>query len=91
MTAETLKSPLKNNMVFGGNMKYTIDRFEGDYAVLEDENCKINNILKKALPSGAKEGDILTAHIDGSYTIEQLETTQRKEHISKLLDELMEH
>jgi hypothetical protein len=71
-------------------MRFTIDRFEGDFAVLEDENCKMNNILKSVLPTDAKEGDILIEKKDGSFIIDHLATKQRKEHINKLLDGLIE-
>jgi len=37
-------------------VKYIIDRFEGDYAVCEDENVEFINIGRKFLPEGAVEG-----------------------------------
>jgi hypothetical protein len=63
-------------------MKYTIDRFEGLYAVVELENGELINILKEAIPSAAKEGDIISVEIDSSAT------KQRHEHIEKLMDDV---
>ena len=71
-------------------MKFTIDRFEGDFAVLEDENLKMIDIKKDFLPNDAKEGDIIIKQKDGSYIIDSTFTKQRKEHISKLLNGLFE-
>lgn len=63
-------------------MKYTIDRFEGLYAVIELEDGKLVNIPKEAIPASAKEGDIIAVEIDTSAT------KQRREHIKKLMDEV---
>lgn len=63
-------------------MKYTIDRFEGLYAIVELENRKLINIPKEAIPVSAKEGDIITVEIDTSAT------KQRGEHIKKLMDDV---
>ncbi|MDE5791905.1 MAG: DUF3006 domain-containing protein [Oscillospiraceae bacterium] len=39
-------------------MKYSIDRFEGDFAILESESEFIQ-VLKNILPENSKEGDLL--------------------------------
>lgn len=49
-------------------MKYTIDRFEGDYAVVELESGNIVNIPKITLPSNAKESDIISVEVDETTT-----------------------
>ena len=36
-------------------MKYTIDRFERKFAILESENRSLKIIKKNQLPEGAKE------------------------------------
>ncbi len=41
------------------NENFAIDRFEEDFAVLEDERCKFVSIKKSVLPADAKEGDVL--------------------------------
>ena len=60
---------------------FIIDRFEGDYAVIE-VNDEFLNIPKSALPKNAKEGDVLR------FTIDNEETTKRKQRINGLMDKL---
>lgn len=62
-------------------MKVIIDRFEGDYAVVETEDKIMVNLPKSLIP-GAKEGDVI------SISIDEEETKQRKDNISKLMDDL---
>jgi hypothetical protein len=38
---------------------YTIDRFESEWAVLEDEHAQTFNVPCDWLPENAKEGDLL--------------------------------
>jgi Protein of unknown function (DUF3006). len=63
-------------------MKYTIDRFEGDFAVVELENQKFVNIPRSAIPSEAKEGDIIVVEVDKE------ETEKRKTRINKMMNDL---
>lgn len=63
-------------------MKYTIDRFEGNYAVVELENQKFANIPRLAIPNEAKEGDVIIVQIDKETT------SQRKRQIQKLMDDV---
>lgn len=42
-----------------GLMKYSIDRFEGECAVLEKEDGTFLNVLHKFLPENAREGDLI--------------------------------
>jgi hypothetical protein len=70
-------------------MKVTIDRFEGDFAVVEKPDRTMMNIMKCKLPAGAKEGDILS--IDGdTIKIEAAETSKRKKRVHDLMNELWE-
>lgn len=65
-------------------MKVIIDRFEGDYAVVELEDKTICNMPIKLLPKEAKEGSVLKIEVD-------IESTEdRREKIKKLMDELWE-
>ena len=59
--------------------KYTIDRFEGEYAVVELEDETMVDIPRCALPPEAKESDIISVETDVS------ETEKRKEYINKLV------
>lgn len=64
-------------------MKVIIDRFEGDYAVVEIEIGKYVNIPKILIPN-AKEGDIIKIEID------KKETLERKKHIQELMNNVFE-
>ena len=68
-------------------MKVTIDRFEGEFAVCEQEDRTMVNILKDNIPQEAKEGDILIIEGD-SISIDVEGTAERKKRISRLMDDL---
>lgn len=63
-------------------MKVTIDRFEGDFAVVEYETGKTANMPKVLLDSTAKEGDII------EISLLSEETKERKNRISLLRQKL---
>ncbi|MCG1011648.1 DUF3006 domain-containing protein [Tepidanaerobacter sp. GT38] len=65
-------------------MNLIIDRFEGEYAVVELPDKTLANIPKKALPEEAAEGDIIT------ITVNKRETEKQKEKIRKMADDLWE-
>lgn len=65
-------------------MKVTIDRFQGDFAVVELPNGKMIDIPKALVPREAKEGDVLSIEIDKD------ETKRRKKEIESLMDDLFE-
>lgn len=60
-------------------MKVIIDRFEGDYAVVEIDVGKFVNIPKILIPD-AKEGNVIKIDID------KKETLKRQKNIKKLMD-----
>lgn len=65
-------------------MFYTIDRFEGDYAVLEDDDENRVNVKKALLPEMAKESDVLD--FDGeAYTVNAEETEKRRQSVIEML------
>ncbi len=69
-------------------MKFTLDRFEENYAILENrQNGEMIEIPKEMIQSDAKEGDILEL-IDGKYVVSIYETNQQKEHIKFLMERL---
>lgn len=70
-------------------MKYIINRFEGDYAVVEDENKLMMDIHLKDLPKEVQEGDVLVK-IGDSYSVDLGETERRKKKIQELVDDLWE-
>ena len=62
-------------------MKWTIDRFEEDFAVIECNN-KYFNIPKNVLPSDSCEGDIL------EITLNVAETKSKKDILNNRLKNL---
>jgi len=62
-------------------MKVIIDRFEGEYAVVEIEVGKYVDIPKILLPN-SKEGDVIKIEIDRNGTEE------RKKHIQNLMNDV---
>ena len=65
----------------GDIMKVIIDRFEGDYAVVEIEEGKFVNMPAILLPN-AKEGDVVIIEISEG------DTNQRKKNLEKRLKKL---
>ena len=69
-------------------MKVSIDRFEGIYAICEDDKCRLYAIDKGELPKGAKEGSVIELSDDGNIVIDEQATKLRRERIKKLQDKL---
>lgn len=63
-------------------MKVIIDRFEGNFAVVELENKTFSNVPILLVPQEAKEGDVLSIHVDIA------ETNKRKKAVTNLLLDL---
>jgi len=49
-------------------MKVIIDRFEGNFAVVELGNEKLANLPKALLPDGAGEGSVISIELDVGET-----------------------
>jgi len=68
-------------------MPCAIDRFEGNYAVLTDEDQSETNILCSELPMSSKEGDLL--FYDGEcWQIDESATRARREELRSRLQTL---
>lgn len=65
-----------------------IDRFEGEYAVCEEEGGSFRKLPKVYLPAGCREGDCLTASPDGQWQVDRAATAQRRRKIQELLGDL---
>ena len=63
-------------------MKYIIDRFEGDFAIVELSDKTLVNIPKAAIPPEAKEGDVI------DVTVDEDGTAVRTEKINNLMKDL---
>ncbi|KJS81778.1 MAG: hypothetical protein JM58_16230 [Peptococcaceae bacterium BICA1-8] len=64
---------------------FIIDRFEGDWAVIE-YNGKTFNIPQEILPSTAKEGDVINL----SLTMDKEATEARKKKAKSLFEDMFE-
>ncbi len=70
--------------------EFSVDRFEGDIAVLENRKTgKIEEIEKNKLPNGIKEGDILQK-IKGKYNIDKVKTQEVKNNIKDKMNKIWE-
>jgi hypothetical protein len=67
--------------------KGIIDRFEGDFAVIETVDGRMINIKKHLLPENAREGDVIDLE---HLSIDETSTRLRKEKIEKLAERLFE-
>lgn len=68
-----------------------IDRFEGDLAVCEREDCSMVAIEKTRLPKGVRPGNILKIEDDGTIRLDAEEELRRREMIYKMQESLFEH
>lgn len=64
-----------------------IDRFEGEFAVIETDDKKIMNIKRKLLPEKAREGDVVDLE---SMAVDEEETLRRKEYIRILREKIFQ-
>lgn len=69
-------------------MKVSIDRFEGIYAICEDDKCRLYAIERGELPREVKEGSIIELSDSGDIVIDEEATKLRRERIKKLQDKL---
>lgn len=69
--------------------RFTVDRIEGDKAVLECENGDFVTLDRKSLPKNIKDGDVLNFE-GGSCFFNAEETERRSKKIRKLMAELFE-
>lgn len=67
-----------------------IDRFEGEFAVCEQEDGTMTNIKKDLLPDGLHEGDCIILQDDDTYVADPIRTEQLKQDIDDLFNSLLE-
>lgn len=85
---ESFINELKNYLDKNSNPMFTLDRFEGDFAILENRNTKeMTDIPISNIPSNAKEGDILKLS-NGSYVVDYEETRAVSDKIREKMDKL---
>ena len=61
------------------NAEMIVDRFEGDFAVLEREDGVCENVPRETLPAGCREGSVLRESGGGFVLDEELERKRRAE------------
>lgn len=69
--------------------RFTVDRIEGDKAVLECENGSTAVFELSSLPKNIHEGDILN-FVNGSCYLNAEETERRSQKIRALMQSLIE-
>ena len=67
--------------------KFSIDRIEGAYAVLIDDQGNDSSVLLSDLPKGVKEGNVVR-YEDGVYALDAAEEQQRRSRILSLQEKL---
>ncbi len=68
--------------------KFIIDRFEGMYAICEEEDKTMLSIPKYRLPLDCKEGDCLILNTKGMYQKDNEVTMEREKRIRDKMDRL---
>ncbi|RGX54517.1 MULTISPECIES: DUF3006 domain-containing protein [Anaerotruncus] len=69
--------------------RYTVDRFEGGFAVCLNEENVQREVPLLLLPEEVREGDVLILEY-GMWRIDEDETAARRERIEKKLESLWE-
>lgn len=65
-----------------------IDRFEGPYAVCEEDSGGFRNIPRAFLPADCQEGDCLIIGTDREWQVDEAATAQRRQKILELMRHL---
>ena len=69
-------------------MLYSLDRFEGNWAVLVDEDGESRDVPRTQLPQEAAEGDMLRER-DGVFISDEDVTAARRAEILRLQEKLL--
>lgn len=69
--------------------KYVLDRVEGNYAILENENGSMIEISINNIDGNFREGDILIKEGD-KFTVSELLTKERKDKINNMMNDMWE-
>ncbi|WP_211750274.1 DUF3006 domain-containing protein [Paenibacillus sp. Marseille-Q4541] len=69
-------------------MQGIVDRFEGDYAIIEIDG-KTRDVAKSIVNSSVKVGDVVTL-VDGIWKPNLTETEEREKQIKHLMDDVWE-
>lgn len=76
------------NSISKNSISYSIDRFEGEYAICENRETKeFINLKRDLLPKNCKSGDIIIFQ-NGKYSLDKESTQKEKDEIKKFVDTL---
>lgn len=67
---------------------YSIDRFEENFAICEDDNCSVTKVKINDLPENAKPGDMIVVDDAGNIKVDEELTKARKEKILEMQNKL---
>lgn len=70
--------------------KLIIDRFEGNYAVCEEEDKSMTKIPKYKLPLECKEGDCLILNENDMYQKDEKSTSAREKRLLEKMQRLLQ-
>ncbi|NLN41881.1 MAG: DUF3006 domain-containing protein [Clostridiales bacterium] len=70
--------------------KGVIDRFEGEWAIVEMDDGQFIDIPMETLPPDAKEGNVIYIDEDGRISILAEETLERRKRVQDLMDKLFQ-
>lgn len=68
--------------------RLVVDRFEGKYAICQDENGGMFGIELNEIPKDAKEGSVIDINDDGEISVNSQETNKRIKRISEKTSKL---
>ena len=68
-------------------MALIIDRFEGDFAVVEVDGKEMRDIPKTDISVTAKEGDVLKL-VSGNYEVDFEETKRRRAEVEQMMKDM---
>lgn len=69
--------------------RYIIDRFEGEYAVCEDEARQMHLLPRAQLPAGTREGDGIAIDEAGAILPDPERARQNQQAAQALLEKLL--
>jgi len=66
---------------------FIVDRFEGDWAIIETENRDTFNLPRFVLPPGIREGDVISIEVEIDLEVTKERTEKSKRRLNNLFDE----
>jgi hypothetical protein len=67
-----------------------VDRFEGDFAVCEQEDLTMTDIQIDSLPAGVHAGSVLYVDENGKFSLDIWQEEERRENLLDMQDRLFD-